>query len=66
MIEPSAGTGSFYALLPAGSVGYDVEPKFPGIQTADFLTVEIKKRSQDRRHWQSAFREERQHGGSLF
>lgn len=42
MIEPSAGTGSFYKLLPVGSLGYDIEPKYPGIQTADFLTIEIE------------------------
>lgn len=41
MVEPSAGTGSFYKLLPAGSLGYDVEPKYPGIETVDFLTVKI-------------------------
>lgn len=39
MVEPSAGTGSFLKLLPAGSLAYDVDPKYPGIQTADFLTV---------------------------
>lgn len=41
MVEPSAGTGSFFKLLPSGSIGYDLEPKYPGIVTADFLTVEI-------------------------
>ncbi len=41
LVEPSAGTGSFLKVMPAGSVGYDVEPKFPGIWTADFLTVRI-------------------------
>jgi hypothetical protein len=41
MVEPSAGTGSFLRLLPAGSLGYDVEPKYPGIVTADFLTVAV-------------------------
>ncbi|WP_254621089.1 SAM-dependent methyltransferase [Sphingomonas sp. CL5.1] len=41
MVEPSAGTGSFFRLLPAGSVAYDVEPKYPGIRTADFLTINI-------------------------
>ena len=41
MVEPSAGTGVFFALLPLGSLGYDVDPKYPGIETADFLTVEI-------------------------
>jgi len=42
MIEPSAGTGSFYRLLPLGSLAYDVDPKYPGIIKADFLTVHIK------------------------
>jgi predicted RNA methylase len=41
MVEPSAGTGSFYKLLLPGSLGYDVDPKYPGIETADFLTVKI-------------------------
>jgi predicted RNA methylase len=42
MVEPSAGTGSFYRLLPPGSLAYDVDPKCAGIQQADFLTVHIK------------------------
>ena len=42
MVEPSAGTGSFFKLLPAGSVAYDVDPKYPGIRTADFLEVSLK------------------------
>jgi len=42
MVEPSAGTGSFFKLLPSRSLGYDVEPKHPGIRQADFLTVEIR------------------------
>lgn len=41
MIEPSAGTGSFFMLLSPGSLGFDVEPKYPGIMTADFLEAEI-------------------------
>jgi hypothetical protein len=41
MVEPSAGTGSFFRLLPEGSVGYDVDPKYPGLVTADFLTVDL-------------------------
>ena len=39
MVEPSAGTGSFFKLLPPGSLAYDVEPKYHGIQIADFLEV---------------------------
>lgn len=42
MVEPSAGTGSFLKLLPGGSLAYDVDPKYPGIQTADFLKIEIE------------------------
>jgi hypothetical protein len=39
-IEPSAGTGAFLALVPE-ALGYDIDPRDPRIQTADFLTVEI-------------------------
>ncbi|WP_240047623.1 SAM-dependent methyltransferase [Sphingomonas panacisoli] len=46
MIEPSAGMGSFYKLLPPGSLAYDVEPKYPGIIKADFLTVHVKSSRQ--------------------
>lgn len=42
MVEPSAGTGSFCRLLPFGSLAFDVEPKYRGIQTADFLTMHIQ------------------------
>lgn len=42
MVEPGAGAGAFFKLLPPGSLGFDLEPKYPGIVTADFLTVEIK------------------------
>lgn len=41
MVEPSAGTGSFFRLLPTGSIGYDVDPKCAGLITADFLKVRI-------------------------
>lgn len=41
LVEPSAGTGSFSVLLPTGSRAFDVDPKFNGIETADFLTIEI-------------------------
>lgn len=43
MVEPSAGTGSFLKLSPVGSLAYDVDPKYPGIQTADFLTVTLPR-----------------------
>ena len=32
MVEPSAGDGAFFRLLPASGLGYDLEPKRPGIK----------------------------------
>lgn len=46
MVEPSAGTGSFFKLLPSGSLAYDVEPKYPGIKLADFLKVSLQRHLQ--------------------
>lgn len=42
LVEPSAGAGAFYRLMPKGSLGYDLDPKWPGLVTADFLTVRIR------------------------
>jgi hypothetical protein len=39
-IEPSAGNGSFLKILPEGSIGIDIEPRFNGIQEQDYLTWE--------------------------
>lgn len=41
LVEPTAGTGSFFKIMPAGSRGYDVDPKYPGIIKADFLTISL-------------------------
>ena len=41
MVEPSAGLGAFFKLLPAGNLGYDLDPRYPGIKTADFLAIEL-------------------------
>lgn len=41
MVEPSAGTGAFFSLLPLGSLGYDLDSKCPGVQRADFLVVDL-------------------------
>ncbi|WP_156678180.1 SAM-dependent methyltransferase [Sphingomonas profundi] len=41
MVEPSAGQGAFFRLFPAGSLGYDRDPRFPGVRTADFLNVSL-------------------------
>lgn len=42
LVEPSAGTGSFFRLLPQGSLAFDVDPKFPSVEKADFLTVTVE------------------------
>lgn len=42
VVEPSAGDGSFFKILPTGTVAFDVEPKAAGIMTADFLSVQIE------------------------
>lgn len=42
MVEPSAGTGAFFAMLPPGSLGFDLEPKYPGIYDVDFLGIELE------------------------
>lgn len=41
MVEPSAGRGAFLKLMPAGSIGFDVDPQFKGIWRTDYLTAEI-------------------------
>ena len=43
MVEPSAGTGAFARLLPPGSLAYDLEPKHPLVQKADFFKVAIPR-----------------------
>jgi len=37
-IEPSAGDGSFLKLLPADSIGLDIEPRATGIVKQDYLS----------------------------
>ena len=37
-IEPSAGDGSFLKILPAGSIGLDIEPRADNIQKQDYLS----------------------------
>lgn len=41
MVEPSAGDGSFFRLLPPGSLGFDLMPRYPGIRKADFLSTTL-------------------------
>ena len=41
MIEPSAGDGAFFRLMLAGSLGFDLDPKWPGLITTDFLGIRV-------------------------
>lgn len=43
LVEPSAGTGAFARLLPAGSLAFDLEPKHHLVQKADFFKVAIPR-----------------------
>lgn len=42
-LEPSAGSGSFYNIIPNPKLGLDIDPKSPDIQQADFLTFELNE-----------------------
>jgi len=42
MLEPSAGDGAFFRLMPSGSLGIDIDPKCPGITQADFLERRVE------------------------
>jgi hypothetical protein len=47
-IEPSAGTGNFYKLLPIGKRrGIDIDPKYPGVIQMDYLTLDVSGLYQD-------------------
>lgn len=43
IVEPSAGSGSFFHLLPNQTIGIDLEPTTPGILQADFFKWEFPK-----------------------
>lgn len=40
-VEPSAGNGAFFKLLPPRSLGIDIDPQCPGAIRDDFLSVEL-------------------------
>ena len=42
-VEPSAGTGSFFKLLPEPRFGIDLDPKFEGIVQGNWLLVIERK-----------------------
>lgn len=42
-VEPSAGSGAFYNIMPSGSLAYDLEPKAYGIIESDFFNVKLVK-----------------------
>lgn len=43
-IEPSAGNGRFWNLMPKGSIGIDLDPKLKGIKKKDFFTFKFPKK----------------------
>ena len=44
ILEPSAGTGSFYKLLPIDKrIGLDLEPKYEGIRQLNFFDFKPEK-----------------------
>lgn len=40
-LEPSAGTGAFFSLLPDNKLGFDLEPLYPGVIKDNFLDVNL-------------------------
>jgi hypothetical protein len=47
-IEPSAGTGNFFRLLPENRRrGIDLDPKYPGVIPMDYLTLDMSGLYQD-------------------
>lgn len=42
-LEPSAGTGSFFDLLPSNKIGLDIDPKHEKVKKTDFLNYSFKK-----------------------
>lgn len=42
-LEPSAGAGAFYSLLPENRLGIDLEPKINGVVCHDFLTYPLTR-----------------------
>ena len=49
LVEPSAGTGSFFRLMPQGSLAFDVDPKYPGI--APLISYLLKSAANERWLW---------------
>lgn len=43
-LEPSAGSGAFYSLLPEPRIGLDLLPEHPEVKKQNFLTWKTKKR----------------------
>lgn len=40
-LEPSAGTGSFYNLMPENKIGIDIDPKIDNVIKFDFLNFDL-------------------------
>lgn len=41
MVDPCAGGGAFYSLMPFGRLGIDLDPKYPGVFAANFLERDL-------------------------
>ena len=41
-LEPSAGNGAFFSLLPGNRVGVDLDPKYPGVTQGDFFEYQAQ------------------------
>ena len=51
IIEPAAGTGNIFRLLPAKTrIGYDIEPKYKGVIQADWLETGLYGTSWENRN----------------
>ncbi len=42
-LEPSAGSGAFYNLMPNPKMGYDIDKKINGVIESNFLDIELDK-----------------------
>ncbi len=41
MVDPCAGGGAFYSLMPFGRLGIDLDPRYPSVFAADFLKRDL-------------------------
>ncbi len=44
LLEPGAGKGAFLSVMPEDSLGFDPDPRYPGVLSADFLALPLAAR----------------------